>query len=185
MSFADELKKEPELKKKEDEALLNMEKSRRSNAWNKMLDEYLEYIKTCCRERARNECTQCKIAFESFVTYCDREYSQEDWWKTVQYRIRDDLSECGKQMICMSLQDVESVEQFTTSNLENEGLSVCFKRHEYQKRHSESHYVPYSSAATKLLLRMSINYITDDNGYYKTVWVEDEIKYTFFAQITW
>lgn len=132
MSFADELRKAPEEKKKREELERQRRIEERKNDFNKLIQLTYTYIKDQCKRAALSESTTYNCEFKYKINDIIKS-GGEEWWNRTRSRIEHKLNPKSDIItICFTEEDADTFSSSLESKLKGDGLTVNITKKELQ-----------------------------------------------------
>lgn len=187
MTFADELRNAPEEKLKE-------ELAQREKDWEFLIDLFYKYIKAECKRCAEWNHNYARIAFYEFTSKMNDgtglSFKEAEIWERLKGRVHAiPQSDTFASFTKADVNDVN--EQIVHLLVENDGLTVHPTIEEFMTYRQETKYVKRSEKARSTasfintLFPLNTMNLSEDEGYYKTVRVEDGYRYRLEYSIEW
>ena len=188
MSFADELRKAPEEKKKREELERQRRIEERKNDFNKLIQLTYTYIKEQCKRAALSESTTYNCEFKYKINDIIKS-GGEEWWNRTRSRIEHKLNPKSDIItICFTEEDADTFSSSLESKLKGDGLTVNITKKELQNYKMDFVFVKRSDGERMAngILNMLFNTDFDeDEGEYKERKVKDGVRYSINISVSW
>lgn len=198
MSFADELRKAPEEKAKQEEAQRRkqeeQEQKQKAKDWDYLVDKWYAEMRSECKCTASSGGISCDVTFSTLIKRINENYlplrdNEKAWWKRIEPRVFCRLNPRSEAVSAgLSEEDYQKMCLDIGKKLKSDGLNVEFQQRQKQKyrldfvRARRSKFDQFAGGLSNLLL--DTDYDTDAS-YERLGKVKDGYWYDLIVKISW